>query len=77
VRESKVEQGLNTIKLSVTIDKGACVGTGLCVSSVDELFRFDGEGLGETYGAVEGYSEEQLLAFAELCPVSAILVRKE
>jgi ferredoxin len=72
-----VEQGVNTVELSVTIDKNACVGTGLCVASVDELFRFDDDGLGETYGAVEGFSEEQLLAFADLCPVSAILVRKE
>ena len=51
------------------VDPGICIGCGLCVSSVPEVFRLNGDGLAE---AVADGPDDAVQNAIGACPVSAI-----
>jgi ferredoxin len=60
-------------KWQVEVDRGACIGTGMCAAGASAYFRLeDGRST-----AVQDFVEpdELVVDAAESCPVEAILVR--
>ena len=55
--------------MKVTLDHEGCIGCGLCVSSVPEVFRLNGDGLAE---AVADGPDDAVQNAIDACPVSAI-----
>ncbi len=62
--------------MKAIIDEG-CVGCGLCVSTCEEVFRFNDEGLAEVYAEVTENLEGTANQAADECPVSVIRIVKE
>ncbi|MET8976596.1 ferredoxin [Streptomyces sp. NPDC004539] len=58
---------------AVTVDKRACVRTGLCAASAPDRFVLDERGQGEARESVLPASEE-VLEVAESCPIEAISI---
>lgn len=57
----------------VTVDRAACVGSGICVATAGSHFRADGDGK-SLPTAEETTSDEAVLDAMELCPADAIRV---
>jgi ferredoxin len=55
----------------VFVDKDVCIGCGLCVSLVPEVFRLDDDGVSEVYNQV-GAAEEGIQEAIDSCPVNCI-----
>lgn len=55
----------------VYVDQQVCIGCGLCVSLVPEVFRLNGDGVSEVYRGVAG-EEEKVQQAVDSCPVNCI-----
>ncbi|MFE7118535.1 ferredoxin [Streptomyces sp. NPDC057654] len=57
----------------VEVDRGVCIGSGMCVSTAPEAFRLDAARQSHPVTA-ERDASESVLAAAESCPVEAITI---
>ncbi|MET7936924.1 ferredoxin [Streptomyces sp. NPDC005322] len=58
----------------IGVDGGACVGSGMCVSTAPGGFRLEGARQSRPV-ATEADASEAVSAAAEACPVEAIAIR--
>jgi ferredoxin len=58
----------------VEVDRGLCIGSGLCVASAPDAFRLDAARQSHP-ASEESDASEALLGAAESCPVEAIMLR--
>ncbi|MFD7427345.1 ferredoxin [Streptomyces sp. NPDC059814] len=58
---------------SVEVDRGVCIGSGMCVNHAPDGFRLDSARQSHPVGP-ETDANERVLAAAEGCPVEAITV---
>jgi ferredoxin len=63
-------------KLSVTVNKARCVGSGDCVETAPGVFQLDSDEKSEAYNPA-GAADNVILAAARSCPVKAITVVDE
>jgi len=63
-------------KLSITVNKGRCVGSGDCVETAPGVFQMDGDEKSEVHNPA-GAADNVILAAARACPVKAITVVDE
>jgi ferredoxin len=63
-------------KLSITINKVRCIGSGDCVETAPTVFQLDAEGKSEVIDA-SGAPDASILLAARSCPVTAITVVDE
>jgi ferredoxin len=59
----------------VKVNKDACIGCGLCVSTAPEVFAFDDEGKSQVIGVAK--DEAALNDIIAACPVGAIEEEKK
>lgn len=57
----------------VEVDRGVCIGSGMCVGAAPEGFRLDSARQSHPVAA-EADATESVLAAAEGCPVEAIML---
>ena len=58
---------------TIEVDKGACLGTGMCTSIAPDHFRLDGGTSTPVRSEVD--PDDAVVDAAESCPMEAILVR--
>ncbi|QQQ77672.1 ferredoxin [Saccharothrix sp. 6-C] len=58
---------------TIEVDKGACLGTGMCTSIAPDHFRLDGGTATPINSGVD--PDDAVIDAAESCPMEAILVR--
>jgi ferredoxin len=63
-------------KLSITVNKIRCIGSGDCVETAPAVFQLDVEGKSEVIDAA-GAGDAVIVAAARSCPVKAITVVDE
>lgn len=63
-------------KLSITVNKTRCIGSGECVETAPAVFQFDAEGKSEVINAL-GAGDSTIITAARSCPVKAITVMDE
>jgi ferredoxin len=63
-------------KLSITVNKARCIGSGDCVETAPGVFQMDGDEKSEAYNPT-GAADNVILAAARACPVKAITVVDE
>jgi ferredoxin len=63
-------------KLSITVNKTRCVGSGDCVETAPGVFQLDGDEKSEAYNPA-GAADNVIVAAARACPVKAITVIDE
>ncbi|MEM5815616.1 MAG: ferredoxin [Candidatus Aenigmatarchaeota archaeon] len=60
--------------MKVEVDKKRCIGCGLCVSMLPEVFEFDDDGKSSVKNP-SGAPLEKIKEVAGMCPVKAIIVK--
>jgi ferredoxin len=55
----------------ITVDHKKCIGCGMCISTYDELFKFDKEGKSEVISSGE-CEDCELQEVVDVCPHEAI-----
>jgi ferredoxin len=55
----------------VYVDQDVCIGCGLCVSIIPEVFQLTDNGVAEAYTQLPG-SEDQIQGAIDSCPVNCI-----
>src|SRR5271156_1198602 len=63
-------------KLSITVNKTRCIGSGDCVETAPAVFQLDAEGKSEVVNA-SGAGDSIIVSAARSCPVKAITVVDE
>lgn len=63
-------------KLSITVNKIRCIGSGDCVETAPAVFQLDAEGKSEVVNA-SGADDSVIVSAARSCPVKAITVVDE
>jgi ferredoxin len=63
-------------KLSITVNKTRCIGSGDCVETAPAVFQLDDAGKSEVIDAA-GASDPVIVSAARSCPVKAITVVDE
>jgi ferredoxin len=63
-------------KLSITVNKTRCIGSGDCVETAPAVFQLDAEGKSEVIDA-SGAADSVIVSAARSCPVKAISVVDE
>src|ERR1700722_20279652 len=63
-------------KLSITVNKVRCIGSGDCVETAPAVFQLDADGKSEVVNA-SGADDSIIVAAAASCPVKAIPVVDE
>jgi ferredoxin len=63
-------------KLSITVNKVRCIGSGDCVETAPAVFQLDADGKSEVLNAT-GAADSIIVAAARSCPVKAITVVDE
>jgi ferredoxin len=63
-------------KLSITVNKVRCIGSGDCVETAPAVFQLDDEGKSEVVNAT-GAGDGVIVSAARSCPVKAITVVDE
>ncbi|MEU4444486.1 ferredoxin [Actinosynnema sp. NPDC050801] len=58
---------------TIEVDRGMCLGTGMCTATAPEHFRLDGGTATPVKADVE--PDDAVIDAAESCPMEAILVR--
>lgn len=58
--------------MEVAVDKGLCIGCGLCPSIEPAVFRLDADGLAEAYSEATDANINEVKEAIESCPVGAI-----
>ncbi len=56
----------------VSVDKGTCVGCGLCEQSCPEIFKVESDGIAHV--VAQSCATHNISEIADMCPVSAIKV---
>ena len=57
--------------MTISVDKTKCIGCGVCVQLLPEIFRMDGTGLADASAEADSASDK-LKEVLEACPVEAI-----
>ncbi len=60
-------------KLSISVNKTRCIGSGDCVETAPGVFQLDGDEKSEAYNPA-GAADNVIVAAARSCPVKAITV---
>ena len=63
-------------KLSITINKVRCIGSGDCVETAPTVFQLDADGKSDVIN-MSGAPDASILSAARSCPVKAITVVDE
>lgn len=63
-------------KLSITVNKTRCIGSGDCVETAPAVFQLDADGKSEVVNA-SGAGDSIIVSAARSCPVKAITVVDE
>jgi ferredoxin len=63
-------------KLSITVNKTRCIGSGDCVETAPAVFQLDADGKSEVINA-SGAGDSIIVSAARSCPVKAITVVDE
>jgi ferredoxin len=63
-------------KLSITVNKTRCIGSGDCVETAPAVFQLDDEGKSEVVNP-SGADDSIIVSAARSCPVKAITVVDE
>lgn len=63
--------------LTVEIDRSRCIGSGSCTGVAPELFRIDEENLVRFQDETPDIDPERLKEACAVCPVDALIVRKD
>jgi ferredoxin len=63
-------------KLSITVNKTRCIGSGDCVETAPAVFQLDADGKSEVVNA-SGAGDSVIVSAARSCPVKAITVVDE
>ena len=63
-------------KLSITVNKTRCIGSGDCVETAPAVFQLDDEGKSEVVNP-SGADDSVIISAARSCPVKAITVVDE
>ena len=63
-------------KLSITVNKVRCIGSGDCVETAPSVFQLDADGKSEVVNAT-GAGDSVIISAARTCPVKAITVVDE
>ena len=63
-------------KLSITVNKTRCIGSGDCVETAPAVFQLDADGKSEVIDA-SGAGDAVIVSAARSCPVKAITVVDE
>ena len=63
-------------KLSITVNKVRCIGSGDCVETAPAVFQLDAEGKSEVINPT-GAADSIIVSAARSCPVKAITVVDE
>jgi ferredoxin len=63
-------------KLSITVNKTRCIGSGDCVETAPAVFQLDDQGKSEVVNA-SGADDSIIVSAARSCPVKAITVVDE
>jgi ferredoxin len=69
-------QEVSMAKLSITVNKTRCIGSGDCVETAPAVFQLDEQGKSEVVNA-SGANDAIILSAARSCPVKAITVVDE
>jgi len=59
------------------VNPDLCIGCGLCVSLVPEVFRLNAEGVSEAYAETPEDKWEDVDEAVDSCPVNAISIQEE
>lgn len=59
--------------MRVEVDRGGCIGCGVCAEICPEVFAIADDGLSEVVASPNGF-EARVAEAAEACPVSVIAV---
>ncbi|WP_018684962.1 ferredoxin [Actinokineospora enzanensis] len=60
---------------TITVDRGTCMGSGICAGSRPDVFRLAGTASEPVVDRIE--PDEDVLDLADTCPAAAITVRDE
>lgn len=63
--------------MKVTIDKGSCIGCGLCAQTCREGFRVKDDGLAAVYAQPSAENEDAVKEAEENCPAAVIKTTAE
>ena len=58
--------------MKVTLDHEGCIGCGLCISTVPEVFEVNADGKAEAYGHTTDENRAAVQEAIDACPVQAI-----
>ncbi len=58
--------------MEVTIDRGGCIGCGMCAGTCPEVFELASDGLAQVIAQPDAATEDAARQAAENCPVSVI-----
>lgn len=61
--------------MNVSVDPDSCIGCGLCVSLVPEIFALQEDGKAHSCGAAPDALTAAAIQSADACPVGAIKVQ--
>lgn len=59
------------------VNPDLCIGCGLCVSTMPEVFRFNADGISEVYAETPVGAEDKVEEVVNSCPVEAISIIEE
>ncbi len=59
------------------VNPDLCIGCGLCVSTVPEVFRINADGISEAYAETPDDMQEDVKEAVHSCPVGAISIIDE
>lgn len=58
--------------MKACVDKGLCIGCGMCEGIEPDVFRIGDDGLAEAYADPTDANADNVKQAVEMCPVSAI-----
>lgn len=58
--------------MQANVDENTCIGCGLCIGTVPEVFRMNDDGKSEAYQEATPENESMVQDAIDSCPVSAI-----
>ena len=58
--------------MKAIVNQDTCIGCGLCISTVPEVFEVNADGKAEAYGHTSGDNEAAVQEAIDACPVQAI-----
>ena len=58
--------------MKIVLDHEGCIGCGLCISTVPEVFEVNADGKAEAYGHTSEENKAAVQEAIDACPVQAI-----